>query len=203
MRSALLALLLAALLVPLAACNEDDLPGRADIDVDTPALRHQKQEAGLPDCTPGQAERASGDDALPGVFLPCLGGGHGVELSSLRGPMVINLWASWCAPCRRELPVLEDFHERYGDRVALAGVDWNDPHPAAALQLAADSGVTYPLLADPQDDLSGAGAFPIIRGLPQSVLVDADGSIAYVAVTEIKSVSQLVDLVEKHLGVTL
>lgn len=202
MRRALLALLVAALL-PLAACNDDNLPGEAKIDVDTPELRQVKQEAGIPGCTPGRAEPASGDDALPGVRLPCLGGGQDVELSALRGPMVVNLWASWCGPCRKELPVLEDFHERYGDRVTLVGVDWNDPQPAAALQLAADSGVTYPLLADPQDDLSGAGAFPVIRGLPQSVLVDADGTISYVAVQEIKSVDQLVDLVEEHLGVSL
>jgi thiol-disulfide isomerase/thioredoxin len=203
MKRAVLVLLLAALVVPLAACNKDDLPGKANIDVDTPALRHLKEEGGLAACTPGKADRADGDKALPDVTLPCLGGGQDVDLSSLRGPMVINLWASWCTPCRRELPVLERFNEHYGDQVALVGVDWNDPQPAAALQLAADSHVTYPLLADPQDDLSGAGAFPIIRGLPQSILIDENGAISYVALTEIDSEDELAGLVEKHLGVTL
>lgn len=202
MRRALLVLLAAALL-PLVACNDDDLPGEAKIDVDTPALRHLRREAGLTDCAPGTADPASGDQALPDVTLPCLGGGPDTDLATLRGPMVINLWASWCGPCRKELPVLQGFHERYGDRVSLLGVDWNDPHPAAAIQLAGDSKVTYPLVADPQDDVSGAGVFPVVHGLPQSVLVDADGAISYVSLQEVGSVDELVDLVETHLGVEL
>jgi thiol-disulfide isomerase/thioredoxin len=203
MKRALLGLLLAALIVPLAACNKGDLPGRANIDVDTPALRHQKLEAGLAACTPGKADRADGDKALPDVTLPCLGGGQDVDLSSLRGPMVINVWAAWCPPCRRELPIYQRFFRDHGDQVAVLGIDWNDPHPAAAIELAGEAGVDYPLLADPQDDLSDATPLPNLSGLPFIAFVDADGNVAYQMFDEINSEDELAGLVEKHLGVTL
>lgn len=200
MRRALLALLVAALL-PLAACTKDDLPGPAKVDVDTPELRLAKKEAGVADCVPGSGDPVDG--GLPGVTLPCLGGGPDVDLSTLRGPMVVNLWASWCKPCRRELPLYQRFYEQYGDRVAVLGVDWQDTQPGAALDLVDSSGVTYPLLADPQDDLSGAGPLPSLRGIPFLALVDADGRVVHQEFVEITSEDQLVDLANQYLGVTL
>ena len=65
------------------------------------------------------------------MTLPCLGGGPDVELSSLRGPMVINLWQARCGPCRKEMPALEEFHQQYGDQVAVLGIDFNDVQPGA------------------------------------------------------------------------
>jgi len=75
--------------------------------------------------------------------------------------------------------------------------------PLAAMQLAEKSGVTYPLLADPQDALSGRGAMPVIQGLPMLLLVAQDGRIVYKAAIEIKSLGQLEDLVHTELGVDL
>ena len=97
-------------------CSDDDpnisFPGKARIDVDTPDLRQAKKEAGVEPCRPG-----TGASDLPAVTLPCFGGGPDVDLSTLEGPLVVNLWAVWCGPCRKEMPVLEEFHQQYGDRV--------------------------------------------------------------------------------------
>ena len=139
---------------------------------------------------------------MPAVTLPCFGGGPAVDLSTLHGPMVVNLWASWCGPCREEMPVLQKFHEQYAARVPIIGVDYQDAQPTAAMDLAAESGVTYPLLADPQSDLRGAGPFPGNIGLPIFAFVDADGSVTVVA-GGIDDLPDLVDLVEEHLGVRL
>ena len=136
------------------------------------------------------------NDRLPDVTLASLTGGRPVDLGALRGPAVVNLWAQWCAPCRRELPIYESFHRAHHDRVAVLGVDWQDVQADAARQLARESGVTYPLVVDSE---------PRIRAnlLPRLLLVDADGRIAYQEYVEITSLGQLERLVEKHLGVVL
>ena len=198
----LLAAALAAALLVLSACGSGSVPGpgAARVDVDTPQLRQLKQQAGVEPCRPGGG--AAVDGGLPDVTLPCLGGGKDVTLSGLRGPLVVNLWASWCGPCRKEMPVLEEFHQRYGDRVDVVGVDFEDPQTLSAMALVQKSGVTYPLLADPQGALVGKAPFPARMGLPLFAFVDADGKVE-LAAGGVDSVDQLVSLVNDHLGVGL
>ena len=144
----------------------------------------------------GTSGHASPSDRLPDVSLASLTGGPAVDLGKLRGPAVVNLWAQWCTPCRRELPIYESFFQRHRTAVSVLGVDWQDTRPDDARSLARKSGVTYPLVADTEPKIRG-------RFLPKLVLVDADGRIAYEEYVEIKSLDQLEQLVEKHLGVTL
>ena len=193
---------LAAALLVLGGCGSDSVPspGPAKIDVDTAQLRQLKQEAGIEACRPGDGGPVDG--GLPDVTLPCLGGGPDVALSGLRGPLVVNLWASWCGPCRQEMPVLQEFHERYGDQVRVVGVDFEDPQTLSAMALVQKSGVTYPLLADPQGDLVGNAPFPARMGLPLFAFVDEDGHVE-LAAGGVDSVDDLVALVEDHLGVAL
>lgn len=173
-------------------------PGPSKVKVDTPELESLKKQVGMEDCAPGP-----GGGGLPAVTLPCLGGGPSVDLSTLRGPMVISFWASWCTECRVEMPVLQEFHESHGDKVGLLGVDFTDSYPASALQLAGDTGATYPSLADPGGDLLDTKEFAKIVGLPFLVLLDADGEIVHAEFGVVDSVDELVDLVEEHLGVAL
>jgi thiol-disulfide isomerase/thioredoxin len=161
--------------------------------VDTVELRALKQHAGIATCRPGHAGKAEG--GLPDITLPCLGGGPDVELARLRGPLVINLWAQWCGPCRAELPRYQAFARNYAGTVRVLGIDYQDTQPQWALQLARKSGVTYPLLADPDGKLGA-------RGLPKILMVDAQGKVVYDEYGEISSVRQLEHLVARHLGVT-
>jgi thiol-disulfide isomerase/thioredoxin len=116
--------------------------------------------------------------------------------------MVLNLWASWCAPCRDEMPVLERFHQQHGDRVPILGIDYEDVQVAAAMDLVQETGVTYPLLADPQAHLQGEPPFPGRMGLPMFAFLDDDGKATVVA-EQVESVPELEALVDEHLGVTL
>lgn len=199
----LLVALLAAVL--LTGCTSGGSvvpsPGPAEVDVDTPQLRSAKAAAGVEDCRPGDG--APVDGGLPTLTLPCFGGGPDVDLGRLRGPLVVNLWASTCGPCRKEMPVLQSFHEKHRDRVGVLGIDYQDVQTTAAMDLVRETGVTYPLLADPQADLSGATPFPVLRGLPFIALVDEDGRVVHREYTILGSEQELVDLVDRHLGVAL
>jgi thiol-disulfide isomerase/thioredoxin len=195
-RTVLAAVAVAALL--LAGCGADQVapPGESTVDVDTPALRALKAEAGIEPCRPG----AGADGGLPDVTLSCLGGGQRVDLASLRGPLVLNFWQSSCGPCRKEMPALQDFHERYGDRVPVLGVDYLDTMPQAAMELARRSGVTYPLLADPGGELQATAIRTL--GVPYFVFLDADGTVTRAA-GGVESAEELRALVREHLDVSL
>jgi len=199
------AVLLLAACAPTAGPDGEGSDGQgrftADVDVDTPELRAAKKEAGIADCPSAPGGRAAApEDALPQVSLPCLGGGPDVDLSALRGPMVVNLWAQWCGPCREELPYYQQLHERGGDRVGILGVDYQDTRPDWALDLLDETGVTYPSVADPGGELR----VPLrVRGLPGILFVDGDGRLVHQEFVVIESYEQLAGLVEQHLGVAV
>jgi len=187
----------------LTACTDDDRgfvpgPGPQEVDVDTPELRELKQAAGLDDCAPGP-----GGGALPALTLPCLGGGPSIDLSGLRGPMVVNLWASWCDPCREEMPALQAFYEQHGDQVPVLGIDYQDSYPAEALSQAKERGVTYPSVSDSLGDLQGQPGFENALALPIIILVDDAGEVAYQQFGGVDSAADVVALVDEHLEVSL
>ncbi|HET7430999.1 MAG TPA: TlpA disulfide reductase family protein [Nocardioides sp.] len=191
----ILVLLAAAALLGGCTSADPTAPGAARIDVDTPRYREMKKEAGVEPCRRGDADPMPG--GLPDVTLPCLGGGPSVDLASLEGPLVLNFWQSTCGPCRKEMPVLQSFHEQYGDRVGVIGIDWQDVQVGAAMQLVQDTGVTYPLLADPQSATSGAAPLPRLRGMPFWVVVDANGTVVHQQYTSVQSERQLVAMLRR------
>ncbi|SDS71121.1 Thiol-disulfide isomerase or thioredoxin [Nocardioides scoriae] len=138
--------------------------------------------------------RPTSPRALPDVTLEALQGSGELDLGSIRGPAVVNLWASWCAPCRAELPDYAAYARKHAGSVDVIGIDFQDTQVDQAVALAEDSGVDYPLYADP-DGLTRA------RTLPQIVLVDAEGRVRFARPMKITSVQQIEDLVAEHLGV--
>jgi len=97
-----------------------------------------------------------------------------VSLAELAGrPVVINFWASWCVPCRKEMPAFEAVHRRRGDRVAFLGVDRQDDR-SDALRFLARTGVTYPSAYDPDGKLDVPYR---LRGMPTTVVVARDGRV--------------------------
>lgn len=176
-------------------------PGESRTDVDTPELRTIKSDAGVEDCPTPVAGATAGK--LPALTLACLGGGPDVDLATLRGPMIINIWQAACQACRTEMPVLGAFHRRYGAQVPVLGIDQNDTLPAKALELAGQRDATYPQLADPGGDLLTEAAFARVKGYPFTAFVDADGVIVAQKAGGLKTLDELVDLTQKSLGVEL
>ena len=140
---------------------------------------------------------AAASSTVPDVTLPCFTGGDKVALRSLRGPAVINLWASWCGPCRQELPVMQQLADKAGNKITVVGVDTGDGREAGA-SFAAAKGVTLPTLFDPDKKLLNAVAGV---NLPITIFVDASGK-SYVNILPLDA-PKLTTMLREHAGVAV
>ena len=160
--------------------------------------------AALPDAAAAQVlpggyfSRLHGPQA-PGWQLPGLADpGRTVTLAQFRGrPLVINFWASWCPPCRREMPALEREARLLAGRVGFVGLDTQD-EGGAGLAFARRMGVTYPLATDNAQVYAAYG----VNGLPTTFFVSADGTLAGRQVGGMTQAS-LAALVREVFGITV
>ncbi|NUT37438.1 MAG: TlpA family protein disulfide reductase [Hamadaea sp.] len=140
---------------------------------------------------------------LPDLTVPCFNGGMSVRLSQVKGPAVVNLWASWCGPCRAELPAFAGLAAKAEGRFTVLGVVTGDSRKAAA-DLAADLGVTFPTVFDDRARLSTelVKAERASTGLPLTLFVK-DGRIVHVYQGAALDQAGLDKLVGEHLGLRL
>ena len=193
----LAALLLAAL---LAGCTAGG-PDRGTSD--GPRTDVASVESDLQPC-PAQPDRApagstSEGTALPPLSFPCFSGGT-LDLARAPGvPTVVNLWASWCGPCREELPLMQQLAAAAGGRIAVVGVVSRDGVEQAT-SFAADAGATFPSAFDGQGELMTQLG---LNALPFTYLLDADGAVVHTQIGPVRSYDELRQLVADHLGVQL
>jgi cytochrome c biogenesis protein CcmG/thiol:disulfide interchange protein DsbE len=136
------------------------------------------------------------DEMFPGLVGEAVVGPP-VDSAALEwSVLVVNVWATWCEPCRREQPALQQVQASYEDRgVAFVGVDYRDDR-AAAERWIEDFGVSYPSLYDPQGRTAATLGFPF---LPDTYLVDATGTMRYAVYGE-TSAAELSGLIEELLA---
>lgn len=136
---------------------------------------------------------------MPDITLAGFGGQPERNLAEIDRPTLITLWASWCTPCRKEMPILEQFHQKYEGRVDVLGVDFQDAQSKAAQELVTKTGVTYPLVTDFDGELDGRKPFPRVGGLPLLAFVDGEGELLGVEYVLFDELDELEEVVGKHL----
>jgi cytochrome c biogenesis protein CcmG, thiol:disulfide interchange protein DsbE len=202
---------LAVLVIVLAGCSGSPALNRPSAPAESPTeavpspestvdLVAMKKAAGIADCPKSDPDVAAVPSGLPDVVLSCLGGGREVRLAGLRGkPMMINIWAQWCEPCREEAPYLAEVAAADNSDLMIMGIDHADPRPDLAIEFAQLSTWTYPQLADPDVVLR---AELQITGPPQTFFIRPDGTIAYRHAGPFSSAEEIRDAAQKYLGVT-
>jgi len=104
--------------------------------------------------------------------------GENLRLSEYRGDVVmVNFWATWCGPCRQEMPLLDELYSRY-QRVgfSLLGVNIDD-EPARAMDMVRELGVSFPVLFDSTKKVSKLYE---VSAMPVTVIIDREGNVRYV-----------------------
>jgi thiol-disulfide isomerase/thioredoxin len=190
---ALAAVLLTGLLAGCTSVDQESPLHTRGVDPDSAA-----SDVTLP--CPDQADvTAKGGQVLPPLAFDCLGGGT-LNLGRAPGvPTVVNLWASWCGPCRQELPLMQQLSDAAGGQVQVVGVVSKDGLDQAT-SFAGDAGVTFPSAFDGDGELMTKLG---LQGLPATYFLDADGALADTEIGGFTSYDELRAAVAEHLGVQL
>jgi thiol-disulfide isomerase/thioredoxin len=167
-------------------------------DADTAeALVGPRARADLPPCPAAGA--GPGPEQLRGITLECAGDGTRVDVAkAVAGrPIVLNLWAYWCAPCAEELPAMAEYQRRAGPDVTVLTVH-QDENEAAALLRLAELGVRLPTLQDGRRLIAAALRVPNV--MPATVVLRADGSVAEVLPRSFASADEIAAAVDPKIG---
>jgi len=114
----------------------------------------------------------------PGFNLPDLDGEPVASERFAGRAMLVNFWATWCAPCRREMPVLQAASKRHGEALAVVGIALDDPEPVA--RFVDEIGVDYTILVGQDGVLDTQSAWGNSAGaMPYTVLVDGEGIVRW------------------------
>jgi len=133
------------------------------------------------------------------IELSCLDGAKGASINALHGPMIVNVWGSWCAPCKEEIPIFRSFYKRAKGKLQLVGVDVEEASIKDGQNFVLTHGMTWPNLFDSD----GRSRAYFGMGVPVTWFIAADGTVAYKKIGVLKNEIELIALTSKYLGVRL
>jgi thiol-disulfide isomerase/thioredoxin len=134
-----------------------------------------------------------------GISVECVDGSAGAIIESLRGPMIINVWGSWCSTCLAETPEFVSFYKKAKGKVQLVGVAVEESSPENSEKFIEENGMTWPNFYDRDDKTRSYFGM----GVPVTWFIDANGKVKFKKIGEVKSEQELIELTEKHLGVKI
>lgn len=176
--------------------------GVTDQQVSEDELSKERAAAALQPCPDGTGP-AGPHSVLAGVTVPCMATGAPVDLgvTTAGKPLVINMWAVWCLPCRRELPIFDQFSKDAGESLNVLAVHASQggDKPYFVLKFLQEVGVHLPVVTDPNGAVAKAIGAP--RVFPSTVLIRSDGTVADVLPRVFDSEAQLAEVVREKLGV--
>ena len=147
------------------------------------------------DCAGIDQVAAKPDDTI----LNCLTGSQKISVESLRGPLIVNVWGSWCGPCADEIPVFVDFYQQATGKVQLLGIAVEEAKAQDSKDFIVANGITWPNLYDAKGKTRGTFGM----GVPVTWFIDKAGTVVYKHVGVINSTAELFDLTNKYLKVSI
>ncbi|MDA2992796.1 MAG: TlpA disulfide reductase family protein [Actinomycetota bacterium] len=139
------------------------------------------------------------ESVIEGIELECVDGSPGAVIESLRGPMILNVWGSWCTTCLEEMPEFVSFYSKAKGKVQLIGIAVEEASPENSQRFIVKHGMTWPNFYDRENDTRRYFGM----GVPVTWFIDASGRAAFKKIGVIESESELVELTEKYLGVKI
>jgi cytochrome c biogenesis protein CcmG/thiol:disulfide interchange protein DsbE len=133
------------------------------------------------------------------VSLECLDGNSTVNIGQIKGPALVNVWGSWCGPCKEEMPIFVDFYSKYREQVSLIGISVEEADAQNARDFVKLYGMSWPNLNDPD----GSTRATLGMGVPITLFIDAQGKVAYRKIGVVTTIKELESDTEKYLGVQL
>jgi thiol-disulfide isomerase/thioredoxin len=134
--------------------------------------------------------------------LPCLDGSTSIDFHQIKGPIVINIWGSWCEGCRQEMPYFIDLYATQSfksGQIQLLGIDVEENSPTSGPDYIKQSGMSWPHLNDVNDQTKAIFG----PGVPVTWFIDSQGVVVEKHIGAYQNKQQLFDQVEKAFGITL
>ena len=147
------------------------------------------------DCVDVSHVAAKADETI----LNCLKGTEKISVESLRGPLILNVWGSWCGPCADEMPYFVEFNEKAKSKVKLLGIAVEEARAQDSKDFIVAYGMTWPNLFDAK----GVTRKNFGMGVPVTWFIDEQGTVVYKHVGVVKSTDELIDLTNKYLKVAI
>ncbi len=198
--------LLAAALLAVSACTAD-APKPDDLDAaptGPPCLQAPSPAQASPGPSPSGGVAGK---PLPAMAVRCFDGGRYVDAAQLgTGPTILNLWGSYCEPCRTELPAFQRFVTAAAGRVRVVGVVVKDSRTGAQ-SVIDDKQLTFPMLEDRDQQfgiaLSQVVGKPVANALPATLFIATGGRIVYTYQGEALNEEKIRALTADHLGIAV
>ena len=134
--------------------------------------------------------------------MPCLDGSSDINFHSIKGPLIINVWASWCEGCREEMPYFIDLYANpvfKNGEIELLGIDVDERNAESGPNFIKSYGMSWPHL----EDVDGRSKLVFGPGVPVTYFLDKHGEIVYKHIGAFLSKAQLYEAVEKYFEVKL
>jgi thiol-disulfide isomerase/thioredoxin len=134
--------------------------------------------------------------------MPCLDGSSIINFNSIKGPIIINVWGSWCEGCREEMPYLVDLYATEvftSGKIKLLGIDVEESTLEAGPNFIKSHSMTWPHLLD----IDSKSKFVFGMGVPVTWFIDANGDVIYKHIGAYRAKKELYDQVEKYFKVKL
>ena len=128
--------------------------------------------------------------------LECLGGGAPIAADAIVGPALVNVWGTWCAPCKRELPHFAHFLQKSDGSVQVIGIAVEEKSQAVVKKFIENHGMTWPVLYDK----SGSTRATFGMGVPVTWFIDENGKVVHKKYGPFNSTEEVQLAVAKYLG---